>query len=328
LIKKLEQKGFIEVERPTLIERHVFKKSSHYFFLWHPAYETVMSPEMSGEITPDTFININQQILKAPAAPTIDKKQFDFDHLFGKINGFEVRFNPSVFFGKYIKLFPVDALKETLEAVLKKLSSGVDKCFDTWGYAIAIIKRIGPNYNEAEYIKKEQQRFEDIPDPEEIWDKMIKECEEDERNLVYIPDDELPEGVPTLAELRAIIWGEDKVPEFEEFKPEPEPEPVEEEIDIDQIRSQINDHQIQFDPSIFIGNHIEAYSTDIIAQALKKVLEKMDMAAGLDSIIMNDFDFWKYGARLICQMKARIYEKLPLLLIFTVKNDKHRPLIF
>ncbi|MBW2012099.1 MAG: helix-turn-helix domain-containing protein, partial [Deltaproteobacteria bacterium] len=268
LIKKLEQKGFIEVERPGLVERHIFKQSIHYFFLWHPAYETVMSPEMSGEITPDTFININQQILKAPAVPIVDPKEFDFDHLFAKINGFEVRFNPSAFFGKYIKLFPVDALKETLKAVLKKLSSGVDKCFDTWGYAIAIIKRIGPNYNEAEYIKEEQQRFEDMPDPDEIWDKMIKECEEEEKNLVYIPEDELPEGVPTVAQLRAMICGEDKVPEFEELKSE-EPEPVEEEkSEIDQIPTQINQHKTLFNPSTFIDNHIKNYTTESITQVL------------------------------------------------------------
>ncbi|MBW2100087.1 MAG: hypothetical protein JRG68_04870, partial [Deltaproteobacteria bacterium] len=210
LIKKLEQKGFIEVERPGLVERRIFRKTIHYFFLWHPVYETLMSPQMSGEIAPDTFININQQILKAPAKPTVEEKKFDFDDLFAKINGFKTRFNPAAFFGKYIKLFPVDAIKETLQAVLKKLSSGVDKCFEVWGYAIKIIKRIGPNYNEAEYIREAERRFENMPTREELWDKLIKECEEEERNLVYIPDDELPDGVPTVAQLRAMIWGEEK----------------------------------------------------------------------------------------------------------------------
>ncbi|MBW1759651.1 MAG: hypothetical protein JRI88_04935, partial [Deltaproteobacteria bacterium] len=206
-------------------------------------------------------------------------------------------------------LFPADAIKETLQAVLKKLSSGVDKCFEVWGYAIAIIKRIGPNYNEAEYIREAQQRFEDMPTREELWDKMIKKCEEDERNLVYIPDDELPEGVPTLAQLRAMICGEDKAPELE--KPEPEePEAVEKEkLDIDQIYSQINQHETRFNPSVFIEHHIENYTTDIIAQVLQKVLDKMNMAAGLDGIIMDKFDFWRYASQLIRQIKARVYDK-------------------
>jgi len=282
LTKSLEEKKFIEIERPTLIERHLFKKSSHYFFLWHPVYETLMSPEMSGEKAPGSLYT-NQQVLKAPAEPGVDEKEFDFDDLFAQINGFEVRFNPSVFFGKYIKLFPVDALKEALEAVLKKLLSGVDQCFDTWGYAIAIIKRIGPNYNEAESIREAERRFEDMPTPEEIWSRMIKECDEQEQSLPYIPDDELPEGVPTIAELKAIICGGDKTPEFEELKPEKaEPEPKSEtkpELDIDQIYRQIHEHQVQFHTSIFIDNHIQEYAMEVIGQALQKVLDKMDMAA-------------------------------------------------
>ncbi|MBW1940860.1 MAG: hypothetical protein JRI28_05725, partial [Deltaproteobacteria bacterium] len=60
---------------------------------------------------------------------------------------------------------------------------------------------------------------------------------------------------------------------------------------------------------VFIEHHIENYTTDIIAQVLQKVLDKMNMAAGLDGIIMDKFDFWRYASQLIRQIKARVYDK-------------------
>ncbi|MBW2100966.1 MAG: hypothetical protein JRG68_09490, partial [Deltaproteobacteria bacterium] len=199
---------------------------------------------------------------------------------------------------KYIKLFPVDAVKEALEALLKKLSSGIDKCFNAWGYAIAVIKRIGPNYNEAEYIKEAQQFKEKPPTFEELEAKFADE----EDMETYEPDKDLPDDVPTIAELRAIICGEDKAPEPEK--------PVEEEkLDIDQIRTQINQHETKFDPSIFIEHHDKKYTTDSITEVLGKVLDKMDMAAGVDKILLISFDFWQYGLKLINQMKIQDDDK-------------------
>jgi len=292
LTKSLEEKKFIEIERSTLIERHLFKQSSYYFFLWHPAYEMVMSSEMSGEKTNHTINYINQQVLKAPAEPT------GFENLCNQINQYHTRFNPAAFIGKYIKLFPADAVKEALQALLKKLSSGVDKCFEVWGYAVAIIKRIGPNYNEAESIKEAQQFKEKLPTFEELEAIMFEsQIAEDD---VEVQEPESQEPVPTSEELRAML-----------YEKKEEPKPVKEEkIDINQICNQINQHETKFNPSTFIEHHVRKYTTDTIAEVLQKILEKMDMAADVDKILLFKFDFWKYGSELINQMKIKDHDKL------------------
>ncbi|MBW1759039.1 MAG: hypothetical protein JRI88_01715 [Deltaproteobacteria bacterium] len=125
----------------------------------------------------------------------------------------------------------------------------------------------------------------------------------DEEDMeTYEPDKDLPDDVPTIAELRAIICGEDKTAEPEE--------PVEEEkLDIDQICNQINQHETPFNPSTFIEHHVKKYTTDTIAQVLQKVLEKMDMAAGVDKIVLISFDFWQYGSKLIHQIKTKNHDK-------------------
>ncbi|MBW2099444.1 MAG: hypothetical protein JRG68_01545, partial [Deltaproteobacteria bacterium] len=250
-----------------------------------------MSPEMSAENPPGSLY-INQQVLKAPAVPT------GFENLCNQIDRYPVRFSPVAFIGKYLKLFPVDAVKEALEALLKKLSSGIDQCFNAWGYAIAVIKRIGPNYNEAEYIKEARQFNEKPP----TFEELEAQFDDEEDMETYEPDKDLPDDVPTIAELRAIICGEDKTAEPEE--------PVEEEkLDIDQICNRINQHETKFDPLIFIEHHVKKYTTDTITQVLEKVLNKMDMAAGVDKILLISFDFWQYGSALINQMKSKDHDK-------------------
>jgi hypothetical protein len=104
---------------------------------------------------------------------------------------------------------------------------------------------------------------------------------------------------------------EDDVSQLYGKKEEPEPEPVKQEkTDIDQICNQIKQHKTPFNPSTFIEHHVKKYTTDTIAQVLQKVLDKMDMAAGVDKILLVQFDFWKYGSEVINQMKIRGHDKL------------------
>jgi len=290
LIKKLEQKGFIEVERPGLVERHIFKQSCHYFFLWHPVYETFMSAEMFGEKAPGSFY-INQQILKAPAAPT------GFENLCNQIDRYPTRFNPAAFIGKYIKLFPADAVREALQALLKKLSSGVDKCFEVWGYAIAVIKRIGPNYNEAEHIRESRQFKEELPTFEELEAAMIEgHIAEDD---VEIQEPEYQEPVPSLEELRAMLYEE------KEKKPNYQISSHKSGLDIEQAKTRINNHQTRFDLTSFIDVYQKDYHTDDIAKVLHKVADKMDMATGVDKILLAKFNFWEYAVGLLKQIKSQ-----------------------
>ena len=181
LVRSLEQKGFIEVERPGLVARHVLRRTCHYFFLRHPVYETVMSAQMSAENRPDT-ININQQVSKTPAPPRPGADQerktekqpvipdarelepkVDLKELFERIERCGTRFHPAAFYGKYIDHFPASAIAETLEAVHKKLTSGMERCGEIWGYAVAVLRRVGPNHNEAESIREAERFKAELP---------------------------------------------------------------------------------------------------------------------------------------------------------------------
>ncbi|MBW2100371.1 MAG: helix-turn-helix domain-containing protein, partial [Deltaproteobacteria bacterium] len=169
LIRSLVDKKFIAVLSPTLMERHLLHKTNRYFFLWHPAYEivqmadekAVFSPQISPENAAPSFININQQILKTPAAPNVENEKVDFDDICAEIKRHDTRFNPAAFIGKYIKQFPAPAIEETLHAISKKLTDCIKSglptaAFEAWGYGVTIIKRIGPNYNEAESIRESE----------------------------------------------------------------------------------------------------------------------------------------------------------------------------
>lgn len=89
LVTSLRGKGFLSVEKPSLVEKHLFRKTNRYHFLYHPQYDkaarkwqpvhkwedvsnvphpmyrdgvsnTGMSPQMSPEIKNSTY-NINQR---------------------------------------------------------------------------------------------------------------------------------------------------------------------------------------------------------------------------------------------------------------------------
>jgi hypothetical protein len=148
------------------VERHVLQRTCHYFFLRHPAYDAVISAQMSAENRPDT-INTSQQVTKPPAPPRpgADQKRKaekldapDLEELFERIERFGTRFNPAAFYGSYIKSFPASAIAETLEAVYQRLTSGMDRCSELWGYAVVVLRRVGPNHNEAQSIR-ESERF-------------------------------------------------------------------------------------------------------------------------------------------------------------------------
>jgi len=114
------------------------------------------------------FININQQIFKTPAAPAVENEKVNFEPICAEINRYDTRFNPAAFIGKYIKQFPAAAIEETLRQVSKKLTDYVNiglpaAVFEAWGYGVAIIKRIGQNYNEAENIREAQHLKETMP---------------------------------------------------------------------------------------------------------------------------------------------------------------------
>ncbi len=65
------------------------------------------------------------------------------------------------------------AIEETLRAISKKLTDYViiglsAAAFEAWGYGVAIIKRIWPNYNEAENIREAQRLKATMPTPAEL----------------------------------------------------------------------------------------------------------------------------------------------------------------
>jgi hypothetical protein len=65
------------------------------------------------------------------------------------------------------------AIEETLRQVSKNLTDYVKiglpaAAFEAWGYGVAIIKRIGPNYNEAENIREAQRLKTTMPTPAEL----------------------------------------------------------------------------------------------------------------------------------------------------------------
>lgn len=83
ILRSLESKGLIEVQRPNPLQRHLFRKHNRYFFLWNIAYfeyvENTEKKSTDTENAPQTdteLYNISPQVPKSkkPALPVLSAR--------------------------------------------------------------------------------------------------------------------------------------------------------------------------------------------------------------------------------------------------------------
>jgi len=170
VLKSLVDKKFIRIQKPGLIDRHLFRKADRYFFVWHDAYRPFidgLKQQMSPENEKDTnSIILNKQPPDAQAGIKNEQRK-RVDSICREIAQHRSGFNARAFAGKYRKLYPESAI----EAVLLSLAAKMRQMKNTlqgvkwWGYAVRIMQRVGPNHNEAESIREaEKEKAAAIPD--------------------------------------------------------------------------------------------------------------------------------------------------------------------
>ncbi len=191
----LRLKGLTDVRKPDLVERHLYRKGNEYFFLFHELYRPFLkgnNPEMSSEMSSEnsyhTFYNIKYNKQPHPAGTSLPNKHYQrliqkIHKRCKKINRFDIR----IFIKKYQKAYPVEAVKQTLDAIWQKMTECTDKImfrfFEWWGYGVQIIRKIGGNINEQESIRQ-AQKYKNMQFPKQLTDLMSRNGNTGKRPIV------------------------------------------------------------------------------------------------------------------------------------------------
>ncbi|MEE4359575.1 MAG: helix-turn-helix domain-containing protein [Desulfococcaceae bacterium] len=176
ILRSLENKGFIRIDRPKPIQRHLFRKHNSYFFLWHIAYydyveKSNISPidtENNAKNDTGTPIYTNQKVsipkktvpvlsahgqesVSASAMPeyrkelvTLSAEADKQSQMTGK------RFSAASFIGHALKsgIHP-----QAILDALKQLINAMPIISEPWAYANRILSIRSGNYHEREMVR-------------------------------------------------------------------------------------------------------------------------------------------------------------------------------
>lgn len=173
-LRSLEDKGFIKIKRPNLLKRHLQMEGNHYFFLDHESYSPYKTSKPKQEPNEKIIKVSSEKSEEMPVSTIKDYKynkkttshpektdgafleseycdQEKIKQIMQKCAGTS-RFNIISFIRKNEKAYPAEAIKQTIDAVLDKMTSCFDdiifNAFEWWGYAVQVLRRIGGNMNE------------------------------------------------------------------------------------------------------------------------------------------------------------------------------------
>ena len=173
LLHSLEDKGILQIDRPTLLQRHVFRRHNHYSFLWTVFYEMYLSEftQMSSENSTQMSggIKENLQVSKSKENPasgtlcmvkgTMSEIQALTKSVDREVIATGKRFDSAKFVGSALKRnIHLQAIIDALKSVQKNLPV----IQDVWSYAERILQIRSGNYHERDFVRSSQALKQEI----------------------------------------------------------------------------------------------------------------------------------------------------------------------